>query len=227
MNGENASFASPPKRIRLETILLRDLLSDDVKIPSGLSTCYFVTGSKLDKVAPRAKREVPAIDGVFSISGKPPDVDREFEKPLGGIAFGHFVNLLNKVTFTVTNENSGRNTNYKLVIREVPPAERKAAPSGADSNTIIAECSLLDISFLVQNYLVTVQNLSNGTPSGPYRPSAVPSSPWHTNLELGLEIGPMTLDCVVSYLSLFDLQLNSAAGGTGIRCFYGNKVHGL
>src|SRR6516165_7529846 len=106
MNG--VSFAQPTQPPRPSNkpkdISLRDLLraDDDPNKPSGLFWCYFVAYSKVNK---GGKSEVPVIKGVFSVSGETNDPN--FDKLFGDLAFGYFVGLLNKVTFTVTDTNSG------------------------------------------------------------------------------------------------------------------------
>lgn len=241
MSGDDASFAQRTykTKIRLETISLRDLFGTSANIPSGLSTCYFVVGGKVDKGTHPIKPQVPVILGVFSVSGEPPTAKPgdDFGKPNGDFTLRQIVKLLNDVTFTVNDEtltSSPHRTKYTIHTQEVTVKQK--GPNGADLDTVIKECSLLDILVLVQNYAVTVTNLSNRHQSGPYLLVPEPSCAGHTNLELSLAIGPMPLDCVVTYLSLFDFRIKGVRLkadleveilGTGLHCCYGNKIHGL
>ena len=241
MNGVSFAQPTPPRPSnKPKDITLRDLLrkDDDQSKPCGLFWCYFVTYSKLNK---GGKSEVPNIKGVFSVSGETNDPN--FDKLFGDLAFGYFVGLLNKVTFTVTDTNSGTTTKYQLdIVGPTTTNPTGAPPPPIDFRTGIKFCSLVQISNLVQSYSVTATNLSTNKRYGPYKLGPRPSSDSHTNNELNQPIGDMALDCVISYLSLFDCQIAAAsgpgvpapppAGGPpppppppGIIACYGNKVH--
>ena len=212
MNGEKDSFASNPGQASLGTISLRNLLKKNY--PQGLSSCQFVLGNEVHR---NAKPEVPEIKGVFSVSGEPTANDPKFGIPLGGIAFRDFVDLLGSVKFTVTDEDLNSGATYIL-----HPKKLTDTPA---LNTVINNCSLLDISMLVQNYVFQVED-SNRHLSESYK-VALEHCSMHANTELRSPMDQLGLDSVVTYLSLFNFPLEARILGTGVQCLYGNKVHGL
>ncbi len=240
---DTAGFTSPAgagstgkQKVRLESICLFDLLDRNRKPFPYLPSCYFVFAGKDDKTAPKA----PEIHGVFTISGVPSTPDGDFHQPLGGLTLRRIAALLEKVRFTLkqedeTDSDSPYGGDYTLQLQLAPSSETVPGPNGGATDLPHGDSSLLDIGFLLRYLKITVSSVSpSGWSVGPFAITGAPTCEGHANGALGLPHGPMTLGSAVSLLSLMDWTPFPGAeayasgvslAGPPMHVFYTNKSH--
>jgi hypothetical protein len=227
----SSGAASSTPKVRLEALSLLQLLVRD-KDNYYLSACYFVLAEKQDGTRP----DVPVITGVYSINAAPnPNAnDPDLQKtPLRDLCLKRIAELLSLFTFTLYQEGAGASTplgDYTLTVQYSPVAGNDTGPNGGTVDLPHGDSSLLDIAFLLQNFQIkvyTAAGLSLGTFQVVGECTNSRLRDWqHANAELGLPHGPMTLDCVVSLLSLLDWTVSSATsvGADGVGVSVGGKV---